>query len=441
MSDDLRVPPHNEDAERSLLGAVMLDNDLLDTVASKVSPEDFYREAHRHVFQGMIDLRERKEHIDAVTLGDHLSAEDKLEAVGGASFLTRLSNEVPSAANAEHYLEIVRKKSTLRRFLATAGELVEEGYSDVSDVDDFLDTAEQEIFTVTQEGVTKDYRSMKDVIKEAVDELETLYDRDERITGVPSGFVDLDELTGGWQESDLIIVAGRPGMGKTALSLNMAAHAAVERNVPTAFFSLEMSSKQLAIRMLCSEARVDQSNVRRGILSEKDWEKLLKATGEMNDADLFLDDTPALSIMEFRSKCRRLRAEEDIGVVFIDYLQLMQASGDHDIREQEISEISRSLKGIAKELGIPVVALAQLNRGVESRSDKRPKLRDLRESGAIEQDADVISFIYRDEVYNDDVEEEGITEVILGKHRNGPVGTVELKFFKEHTRFENLSRR
>lgn len=441
MNDQIRVPPHNDDAERSLLGAVLLDNDILDTVLTKLSPEDFYRERHRHIFRAMRELHESQEDptIDVVTLGDQLAAEEKLEAVGGPSFLTRLSNEVPSAANVDQYVGIVRNKATLRQFISATGDLLEEGYSDVTDVDNFLDRAEREIFDITQSGATRDYASISEVLKDAFEQLEALHETSEKITGIPSGFADLDEITAGWQDSDLVIIAGRPGMGKTTLTLNMAAHAALERNVPVGFFSLEMSNSQLATRLLCSEAQVNQRDVRAGTAGERDWEKLIKAAGKLNKAELFLDDTPALSIMELRSKCRRLVAEEDVGIVFIDYLQLMQPSKSHDIREQEISEISRSLKGIAKELAIPVVALAQLNRGVESRADKRPKLRDLRESGAIEQDADLICFIYRDEVYNEDTEDQGIAEIIIGKHRNGPVGTIRLRFFPEHTRFENLA--
>jgi replicative DNA helicase len=437
--DDIRVPPHNDDAERSLLGAVMLDNDILDAILSRISPEDFFRERHRHIFRAMKALYDRDETIDVVTLGDYLAAEEKLESVGGPGFLTRLSNEVPSAANANQYVEIVRNKSTLRQFISTTHSLVEEGYSDVPDVDSFLDRAEREIFSITQEGVTNEYEEIREVIKGAYEQLESLYETTEKVTGVPSGFVDLDEITAGWQDSDLIIVAARPGMGKTTLALNMASHVTVHEGFSAAVFSLEMSSQQLAMRLLCSEGRVDQKRVRQGTMDDQAWTRLVEAAGDLKEADLFLDDTPALSIMEFRSKCRRLKAEQDIDIVFIDYLQLMTASGDHDLREQEISEISRSLKGIAKELSIPVISLAQLNRGVEKRQDKRPRLRDLRESGAIEQDADVICFIYRDEVYNEETEDKGIAEVIVRKHRNGPIGDVRLRFFPHHTRFENLA--
>jgi replicative DNA helicase len=436
----IRVPPHNEDAERSLLGAILLDNRVLDELLSRLAVEDFYREPHRHIFRAMCDLHRRSEPVDVITLADYLAAEDRLEAVGGPSFLARLSNAVPSAANVGQYGEIVRRKSALRKFIATADSLVHDAYSDVTDVDEFMDDVERRLFAITQSGVKKDYASMREVIQSAFTQIEALYNKSEHITGVPSGFADLDDMTAGWQSSDLIIVAARPAMGKTSFTLNMAAHSSIARNIPCAFFSLEMSNEQLAIRLLCAEARVDQSKLRRGNLNDQEWAKLIKAAGSLSEAQIFLDDTPALPIMEFRSKCRRLKAEHDIGIIFIDYLQLMRGSGGNNgSREQEISEISRNLKAVAKELDIPVVALAQLNRGVESRADKRPMMSDLRESGAIEQDADIITFIYRDEVYNPDTEEKGVAEIIIGKHRNGSIGSVKLRFFGPTTRFENLA--
>jgi replicative DNA helicase len=433
------VPPHNEDAERSLLGAVLLDNQVLDELLSQISAEDFYRESHRHIFRAMSELHNRDEPVDVVTLGDYLDAEDKLEKVGGANVLVRLSNEVPSAANAGQYASIVRRKSSLRQFIATADSLVQECYEDVADVEGFMDDAESKLFAITQSGIDKDYESMREVMKVAFTQIESLYQKSEHVTGIPSGFIDLDNMTAGWQPSDLIIVAARPAMGKTSFCLNMCTHASVVRDVPSAFFSLEMSNEQLAIRMLCSQARVDQSRLRRGQMTEQEWARLIKAVGTLSDSKIFMDDTPSLPIMEFRSKARRLKAEHDIGIIFVDYLQLMVGTRKSDNREQEISEISRGLKGVAKELEIPIVALAQLNRGVESRADKRPMMSDLRESGAIEQDADIISFIYRDEVYNPDTEHKGLAEIILGKHRNGPIGTVNLRWFGAHTRFENLA--
>jgi replicative DNA helicase len=437
--ESIRVPPHNEDAERSLLGAVLLDNKVLDELLSQISAEDFYRESHRHIFRAMAELHGRDEPVDVVTLGDYLDAEGKLEKVGGANVLVRLSNEVPSAANAGQYASIVRRKSSLRQFIATADSLVQECYEDVADVEGFMDDAESKLFAITQSGIDKDYESMREVMKVAFTQIEQLYQKSEHVTGVPSGFIDLDSMTAGWQPSDLIIVAARPAMGKTSFCLNMCTHASVVRNTPSAFFSLEMSNEQLAIRMLCSQARVDQSRLRRGQMTEQEWARLIKAVGTLSDSKIFMDDTPSLPIMEFRSKARRLKAEHDIGIIFVDYLQLMVGTKKSDNREQEISEISRGLKGVAKELDIPIIALAQLNRGVESRADKRPMMSDLRESGAIEQDADIISFIYRDEVYNPDTEHKGLAEIILGKHRNGSIGTVNLRWFGAHTRFENLA--
>jgi len=438
--EGIRVPPHNDDAERSLLGSILLDPKTIDEISGQVRAEDLYREAHRHIFRGMINLHQRGEPIDIVTLGDYLRTSEQLEAVGGPNYLMRLSSEVPSASNIAHYANIVRRKSALRNFIGTANSLVEECYGDVNDVDAFMDDAEQRLFEITQKGQARGYSSLKDVVNEAFLQIEALFRKSEHITGIPSGFVDLDEVTAGWQKSDLIIVAARPAMGKTSFTLNMLTHAALTRKIPAIFFSLEMSNTQLAIRMLCSEARIDQSKLRRGNMTDQEWTRLIRATGELGKAKIFLDDTPSLGIMEFRSKCRRVKAEHDIGIIFVDYLQLMRGtSQSKGSREQEISEISRNLKAVAKELNVPIIALAQLNRGVEQRADKRPMISDLRESGAIEQDADIISFIYRDEVYNPDTERQGIAEIIIGKHRNGALATVDLRFFGQHTRFENLA--
>lgn len=440
--ETLRVPPHNDDAERSLLGAIMLEPTALDEVSALVGVEDFYRESHRHIFRAMITLAERGDAVDAVTMADYLSAEGVLDAVGGANTVARLSTEVPSAVNVSHYANIVRRKSALRNFIKTADSLVDSCYDDVPDVEAFLDDAERRIFEITQRGSARGYSTMREVIKDAFTQIEAQYHKSEAITGVSSGFVDLDKITSGWQPSDLIIVAARPAMGKTSFTLNMLVHAATERKTPAAFFSLEMSNQQLAIRMLCSQARVDQGKLRTGQMTEQEWARLIKAAGNLSEARIFLDDTPALPIMEFRSKCRRLKAEHDIGIIFIDYLQLMRGSASalrSGSREQEISDISRNLKAVAKELSVPIVALAQLNRGVESRADKRPMMSDLRESGAIEQDSDLICFIYRDEVYNPDTERKGVAEIIIGKHRNGAIGTVNLRFFNSFTRFENLA--
>lgn len=437
----LRVPPHNEDAERSVLGSVLLNNLVLEELVAKLTHEDFYREAHRHIYRAMAALHGRSEAVDVITLADYLAAEELLDAVGGPSYLARLSHEVPSAANINHYANIVRRKATLRRFISTSDELMSICYADVPDIEVFLDDAERRLFEITQSGQARSYATIREVVRTAFTQIETLYQKSEQITGVPSGFLDLDTITAGWQNSDLIIIAARPAMGKTSFTLNMCTHAAIERKIPTAFFSLEMSNEQLAIRMLCAEGRIDQGNLRRGNLTDQEWTRLLQATKTLSESKIFLDDTPSLPIMEFRSKCRRLKAEHDIGIIFVDYLQLMSGSGRNKggSREQEISEISRGLKGVAKELNVPIIALSQLNRGLEQRADKRPMMSDLRESGAIEQDADLIGFIYRDEVYHPESEAKGLAEFIIGKHRNGSLGTVNLRFFGAHTRFENLA--
>lgn len=438
---DVRVPPYSEDAERSVLGAVMLDNRCFDEVQSVIEPDDFYRESHRHLFRAMGTLSARKEAIDTVTLAEQLKTEGLLEVIGGASTIARLTSEVPSAAHVQHHATIVQRKSALRAFIKAADGLIDEAYADVPDVEAFMDGAEQSLFQITQRGAQRPYSDIREIVKDAFTQIEAQYQKKEDITGVASGFVDLDHITAGWQPSDLIILAARPAMGKTAITLNMVAHAAVDRNRPTAFFSLEMANQQLAIRMLCSLARVDQSRLRTGNMGEAEWHRLIKAAGTLSKAPIMLDDTPALSIMEFRSKCRRMKAERNVELIFVDYLQLMRGSSQSrsGSREQEISEISRNLKAVAKELDVPIIALAQLNRGVESRADKRPMMSDLRESGAIEQDADIICFLYRDEVYNVDTERKGIAELIIGKHRNGALGTVDLRFFPSFTRFENLA--
>ena len=436
-----RLPPHNVEAEKSLLGAILMDPKALDEVQSVVSPEDFYNPSNQHIFRAMSALAKRGDAVDAVTLSDFLGAEGVLEEVGGASNIASLSLRVASTVNVGDHANIVRRMSSLRSFIRVADGLVEDVYDGVPDVEAFLDDAERQLFEITQSGVQRGYSSISEVINAAFTTIESQYQNKESVTGVSTGFIDLDAITAGWQRSDLIIVAARPAMGKTSFTLNMLGHAALQMRTPAAFFSLEMSNEQLAIRMLCSRAKIDQGKLRRGSLSEQEWARLIKAAGALSDSKIFLDDTPALSIMEFRSKARRLKAEHDIGIIFIDYLQLMRGSAQSrsGSREQEISEISRNLKAVAKELDIPVIALAQLNRGVESRADKRPLMSDLRESGAIEQDADLICFIYRDEVYNEDTERKGIAEIIIGKHRNGAIGTVELRFFGAFTRFDNLA--
>jgi replicative DNA helicase len=436
-----RLPPQNLEAEVSVLGGVLLDNEALNRVLEIMKEGDFYRESHRKIFSAILDLYERSEPVDLITLAEALKKREALEAVGGIEYLNSLVNSVATAANISYYAKIVKEKAILRKLINRATDIVSQVYGVSGDVDDFLDQAERSIFEISEDRVRPSFFSLKDIIKSSFKTIERLYEKRQLITGVPTGFTKLDELTSGLQPSDLIIVAGRPSMGKTALALDIAAHAAVEGAIPSAIFSLEMAKEQLALRMLCSEAKVDAHRLRGGFLSESDWPKLTRAAGSLSEAPIFIDDTPGLSALEMRAKSRRLKAEHNLGLVVVDYLQLMRGRVDSDTREQEISDISRSLKALAKELHVPVIALSQLNRRVEERGDKRPQLSDLRESGAIEQDADVIIFLYRDEVYNksEDNPNKGKAEIIIGKQRNGPTDKFELAFLDKFTCFENLT--
>jgi replicative DNA helicase len=365
----------------------------------------------------------------------------QIDDVGGVAYLASLVDNVPSAANISYYSKIIKEKSILRRLIGVSTEILNKSYNSITEVGHVLDDAEQAIFEISENKIKPSFFPLKDIIKDSFKTIEKLYEKKQLITGVPTGYEELDKLTSGFQQSDLVIIAGRPSMGKTALAINVAQNAAIEMEVPVAIFSLEMSKEQLAIRMLSSEARVDSQRLRKGFLGETDWPKLTTAAGRLSDASIYIDDTPAISVLEMKAKSRRLKAENGLGLIVLDYLQLMRGRDSSMPREQEISEISRSLKALAKELDVPVVALSQLNRQVEARTDKRPYLADLRESGAIEQDADVILFIYRDEVYNrsEDNPEKGLAEIIVGKQRNGPTGKVKLTFLKEYTRFENLT--
>ncbi len=436
----MRLPPQSAEAERSLLGALLLDPDAFDEIANEVTPEDFYKESHRHIFRSMQKLVARQEAVDVVTLTAQIMDEGLIEAVGGKAYLASLSNEVPTAANVGYYSAIVAKKSMLRKLIGLSGEISEECYGEVDELEAFLNTVESRLLALNKERAESRVKSLKEVVKAAYFHIEQLSEREEKITGVASGFLDLDNKTAGWQHSDLIIVAARPAMGKTAFCLNMAANAATRFGKVVLFCSLEMSAQQLAMRLLASEARVDVSRIRTGQLKEHEWRRLIQATATLSKAPIYIDDTPALNPQTLLSRARRVKVEAGLDMIIIDYLQLMGSSAPISSREQQISEISRTLKLIAKELNIPVIALAQLNRGVESRADKRPMLSDLRESGAIEQDADIIAFVYRDEYYNEDSEAKGIAEIIIGKHRSGSTGTVQLRFFPEFTRFENLAR-
>ncbi len=437
-----RLPPQNIEAEQCVLGSVLQLQRALDKVAPLLSPDDFYKPAHQNIFSAMLSLFEKSEPQDLVTIANHLKDIGHLEQVGGPAYLATLTDIVPVSANIGYYAKIVRDKSILRQLIQTTSEIAGRCYEEQDDIDLLLDDVEQTVFDISSAKSNQAFFQLKEIIGETFKKIEKLAERKEMITGVPTGYPDFDRKTAGLQPSDLIIIAGRPSMGKTAFAMNLVQNAAVIDKTPVAVFSLEMSKEQLAARMLCSFGRVDSSRLRTGHLLDQDWPKLVRATGMMTSLPIFIDDTPSISILELRAKTRRLKSEHNIGMVVVDYLQLMRGRSGNDNREQEISEISRSLKAMAKELKIPVVALSQLNRSLENRTDKRPQLSDLRESGAIEQDADVICFIYRDEVYNKspDNPKKGIAEIIIGKQRNGPTGTVELAFLDYITTFESLVR-
>jgi replicative DNA helicase len=422
---------------------MLLERSAVDRVTEILQKDDFYSEGHATIFEAMVELARAGRPLDTVTVRETLVQRQKLQAIGGDEYLLDLTNTIPTVANIEEHARIVREKALIRRVITAAHEIAARGYGDYGETESFLDQAERAIFEVSKERVRSPYEHIKDVVLRTFTELHEASARGERITGLPSGFSDLDEMTAGMHKGDLIIVAGRPGMGKTAFALNVALNSCQLKKVPVAVFSLEMPKEQLVRRMLCSEARVDGSRMRSGQLWRDDWPRLARAAGTLSELPFFIDDTPGLTMMELRSKSRRLAAEHGLGLVCVDYLQLMRSGARHDNREQEISEISRSMKALAKELGIPVMALSQLNRGVETRGvkDKRPQLSDLRESGAIEQDADTILFVYREEVYNRDVPEaKNRAEIIIGKQRSGPVGTVHCAFFNEYTRFDNLAK-
>ncbi len=432
-----KLPPQNLEAEESVLGAILLDNEAIDAALEILSADDFYREAHRKIMRAMVELQQRGEGIDLITLAETLRQNDVLQDVGGASFLSELAEKTATAANVRYWARIVRQKAILRSLITTATEIVTRGYESNADVDGFLDEAEHKIFEISESKVKRSYYRIGEIMLDSMEAIKLLYERKEIVTGVPSGFTDLDHKLAGLQPSDLIIVAGRPSMGKTAFALNIAQHAALDADHGVAIFSLEMSKEQLVMRLLCSEARVDQSKVRAGIDARTDLAKLARAADRLSKAPIYIDDTPALSILETRAKARRIKREPSskLGLIIVDYLQLMRGHNS-DSREQEISSISRSLKALAKELHVPVMALSQLNRAVETRSDKKPIMADLRESGAIEQDADVIAFLFRPIVYDGNAPERD-AEVIIAKQRNGPIGTVRLTFMNEYTRFEN----
>jgi replicative DNA helicase len=438
-ADDVRkIPPQSIEAEESVLGGILLDNNALDRAVEVIVADDFYREAHRKIMRAIIELSERHEPVDLVTLADALRGRNELQDVGGASYLVELTERVPTAANVAYYARIVKDKAILRALIETSTEIAMRSYEAHANVEAFLDEAEHQIFALAERKTRPSFFRVRDIVIESMKAVEQLYERQELVTGVPTGFSDLDKKTAGLQPGDLAIVAGRPSMGKTAFALNIAQYAALEAKTGVAIFSLEMSKEQLVFRMLCSEARVDQSKVRAGYAAQRDYPKLAIAADRLSEAAIYIDDTPALSVLELRAKARRLKREREanLGLIIVDYLQLMRGTMG-DSREQEISSISRALKALAKELSVPVMALSQLNRQVESRGDKRPVMADLRESGAIEQDADVIMFLFRPFVYDPKNADEHEAEVIIGKQRNGPTGIVPLTFFSEYTRFEN----
>ncbi len=442
LSAELRkIPPQQIEAEQSLLGGIMQDGSSLPSALEVLKGDEFYKESHRIIFTAIQDLFERNEPVDILTVTNLLTERKQLESIGGASYVAALVDAMPSVANVGAYAKIISEKAVLRRLIQTANEIMSFAYGGGKSTEEVLDNAEAAIFKIAERRIRNSYFPLKEVIKKNIEMIERYQEYRESVTGVTSGYKDLDKLTAGFQKSDLIIIAARPSMGKTALGLCIARNAAKESGVPVGFFSLEMSKEQLAMRLLCAEARVDSHKIRSGFLSRQECGKLLQAAGLFMDVPIYIDDTPSISPLELRAKARRMMSDQGLGLVVVDYLQLMRGRDNVERREQEISEISRSLKGLAKELDIPVIALAQLNRKVEERTDKRPLLSDLRESGAIEQDADVIAFIYRDEVYAKQAcKEPGIAEIIIGKQRNGPSGeTVKLAYISTYTRFENMA--
>jgi replicative DNA helicase len=433
-----KLPPQSIEVEQSVLGAILLEHEALVRVLEVLDERDFYQDVHRWIFQAMVELFEENVPIDVVTVTERLKKKDRLEAVGGAAYIAELAEMTPTAAHIWHHAHIVREKAIVRTLIQSATAIITESYEDTHDVDLLLDRAEQAIFEISQRKTTSGFTAINSVLKGSFKRIEQLYERKELVTGVPTGFIDFDRRTAGLQPADLIVIAGRPGMGKTALGLNIAQHVGTRVGRPVAIFSLEMSKEQLVMRMLCAEARVDSAKLRTGFLSREDWPLLTKAAGTLSEARIYIDDAPAQSSLDIRAKARRLRAElGDLALIIVDYLQLMQGRGRTENRQQEISEMTRSLKALAKELDVPVIALSQLSRAVEQRRPPRPQLSDLRESGAIEQDADVVALIYRDEVYDPESSEKGIAEINLAKQRNGPTGTVKLVFRGEYTRFEN----
>ena len=437
-----KIPPNDVEAEQAVIGSMLTDRDAVISAIEVLKEEDFYREDNKTIYEAILNLYNRSEPIDIITLKAELTSMGMFDKIGGLEYIVGLPEKVPTTANVEKYISIVKEKSELRRLIKAANEIIEQGYDPTENIDDIMNSAEKKIFNIMQDKDQKSYSPIKDVLIDAFTELEQLYNQKQHITGVPTGFIDLDYKTAGLHNSDLILIAARPAMGKSAFALNIATNAALKAKVPAVLFSLEMSKEQMVNRILCSEAMVDSNKVRTGKIDDDDWIKLADTMGDLSEAPIYIDDTPSISINEIRAKCRKLKLEKNIGLVVIDYLQLVQGSSKRSqgSREQEISEISRSLKILAKEINVPVIALSQLSRAPEQRPDHRPMLSDLRESGAIEQDADIVMFLYRDDYYNEDSEDKGLAEVIVAKHRAGSTGTVKLVWLGNYTKFANMER-
>ncbi len=436
-----RIPPQNIEAEQAVLGAVLLDKEALITVSDILHPEDFYRVAHQRIYSSMLNISEMGEPVDLVTLTADLQGQNILEEVGGIVYLTDLVNAVPTAANVEYYAKIVEEKSIVRRLIRVTTDIASTGYSGNEDVSELISSAEKGILEISNKKLSRGFVPIKDIVSEALEQINLLYANSGEISGVESGYVDLDRMTTGFQNSDLIIIASRPSVGKTALALNIAQNVGCRGKLPVAIFSLEMAGRQLVQRMISSEGNIDGHRIRTGALDQQDWLKLSVAMSSLSEAPIYIDDTPGINIFDIRSKARRLQVEKGLGLIIIDYLQLITVRGKMDNRQQEISEISRQLKSIARELDVPVIALSQLSRAVEQRQDKRPMLSDIRESGSIEQDADLVAFLYREDYYDPETENKNIIEVILAKHRNGPTGKVELLFMKNYNKFVNIEKK
>jgi replicative DNA helicase len=435
-----KIPPQDIEAEQAVIGSMLTDQDAVSSAIETLKPEDFYREDNKIIYEAILNIYNRAEPIDIITLKAELSSMGKLDAVGGLEYIAVLPDKVPTTANVDRYIKIVEEKAMLRNLIKTANDILSMGYEPTDEPERVMDLAEKKIFDVMQKKSQKGYTPIKDVLVESFSKLEELYNQKQHVTGVPTGFIDLDKMTAGLHGSEFILIAARPAMGKSAFALNIGAYAATRANIPVAIFSLEMAKDQVANRILCSEALVDSNAVRTGELTDEDLSKLAETSGELSQAQIFIDDTAGISVMEIRAKCRKLKLEKNIGLVIIDYLQLIQGSGKSSSREQEIAEISRSLKILAKEIEVPVIALSQLSRAVEARPDHRPMLSDLRESGSIEQDADIVMFLYRDDYYNEDSEKKNQAEVIIAKQRAGSTGTVDLAWLGQYTKFANLDK-